>query len=108
HGQRDLARRVAMRLRALDSLGLSHAGATGDTVRLIPICENHTLNDNQLERGRFVAVFTGAGTAPDYSAMANDTVFWWIYGERLSTSDGDTVVWHSEFLSMSSDAATPY
>ena len=109
HGQRDLARRVAAQLRALDALGESYAGAAGDSVRLIPICENHRLNDNQLERGRFVAVFTGPGTAPDYSAVANDTVFWWIYGERLSTSaGGDTLVWHSEFLSMRSDAATPY
>lgn len=108
HGKRDLARRIAMRLRALDSLGRIHVGAAGDTVRLIPICENHKLSDNQLQRGRFVGVLTGPGTAPEYSTMPNDTVFWWIYGERMREPGRDTIVWHSEYLSMRSDAGTPY
>jgi hypothetical protein len=109
HGQRDRARRVAARLRGLDDLGANHTEPGGNTVRLIPICENHRLRDNQLQRGRFVAALTGPGTAPRFSSMPNDTVLWWVYGERMQTGAGaDTLVWHSEFLSMGSDAAASY
>ena len=109
HGQRDRARRVAARLRGLDDLGADYPDPGGSSVRLIPICENHRLRENQLERGRFVAALTGPGTAPRFSSMPNDTVLWWIYGERMHTKAGeDTLVWHSEFLSMRSDPGAPY
>jgi hypothetical protein len=109
HGQRDRARRVAARLIPRDSLGKDHTEQGGRTVRLIPICENHRLQENHLKQGRFVAALTGPGTSPRFSRDENDVVFWWIYGEDVRTSAGrDTTVWHSEFLSLGSDAATRY
>lgn len=109
HGERDLARRISRRLRALDALGQDRREQTGDSVRLIPICDHHRLSERKLKNGRFVAVLTGPGTTPRFSPVANDTVLWWVYGEDLETASGrDTTIWHSEFLSLHASASAPY
>lgn len=78
-------------------------------VTLTPICENNQLDNQQLEEGRFVGILTGPGTAPRFSRIPDDTVFWWVFGEKIRLPNGrDTVLYYSEFFSVTAPPGTPY
>jgi hypothetical protein len=93
-GKSQMARGVARRIRGVDANGKDHPT---QSVRLVPTCDNRTLEVADLIEGRFVGLLTGEGLDDlGLSNTPNDIVAWWVYGE---TSESDTI-WHSQFLSL--------
>lgn len=100
-GKGQAARSVARRIRGVDGNGKDH-GAADDSVRLVPTCDNRTLERADLYEGRFVGLLTGKGLdSLGLSNTPNDLVAWWVYGETIAdTSGGADTIWHSQFLSL--------
>ena len=69
---------------------------------LIPTCDVRKLKKKDLKEGRFVGILTGPGTAPDYSDVPNDVVYWWVFGTDTVVNGATTLVHHSQFVSLRS------
>lgn len=102
------ARKIARQIDVVISQGQSTTQEDGKKVRLIPTCKSRKLNKGDLNNGRFIGVLTGEGTYPLFSATPDDIVYWWVYGEKTKTSQRkDTVIHHSQFLSLNDSSPKP-
>lgn len=101
------ARAIARQIDVVISQGKSTTQKDGKKVRLIPTCKSRKLDKGDLDDGRFIGVLTGEGTSPLFSVTSDDIVYWWVYGEKTKTPEGkDTVIHHSQFLSLNESSST--
>jgi hypothetical protein len=93
-GQREVAQREARRVRVSGD-GVARRDSAGALITIVPACGSHAFRAEDLARGQFVARLTIDGSAPRFSRVENDTVYWWVY---LDLTSG-VPVYHSQFLS---------